>query len=817
MKRLSRRQLVAACGALGVGVLSGCGSTGETASPSGENTPSGIRDFRIRADRDIVSTHALGIKRDRVATHTGIPRGAAMRVEFEVTPDAQIELTGMKGVVYTDNGIEVDRWQRDMSGALEPPQTRLHTLVGVHVDPGQYLVELRPQGRVDGGASEELAQARTELIVVDSSRAHGFELPSVDLDSDGIVEPHIGRPYAFEDVLSSGVAAYRTRLYDALNPGRDTTALPAPLADLIGEARLRPVGVATERELKPIQTAIPISISQTDTQTYTVRWENRPDESGVGTRYDRAIVAIRMPRTATVVDPGDADYVVSEPTQTSLVWVTRAPVTGIPVKSEESGSENTLWQQSFRLRVNPDPPLGPYATPTPTPTATQTQTPTPTATPEGTPTPTPLPTTEMEVHVSLQVGPLAERTQTPISYDEPVSGSIAAGGARYVDAQYQESPSSGIWATLSSQMVSTEVTPEPVETWNRGQWPSAGGGGQRARVQSGRTGAGVVNDQWQTTVGDPDRLDYTRAINTEPVIAAGLVFVGSNTGSIYGIEALTGEIRWQSQLRDRVRVSPAYDSGVVYAGSDAGEVVALTAEDGVTQWQTEIGAAISGDVLLGAETVYLSDARGRLHALDQETGEPRWQRRVSTGMTSTPTLLANSVIVGSRDGTVAAVAASDGRRRWERRFESGIEAAPTAMSNRIIVGTRGGTVAAVNAAGERLWEQTVDQSIRAPIAALEESLFIPATKQIEALTPQRGERRWSRELDGAVLGGSTVANRTLYIGTREGALIGFDTWSGRERFRQSLGATVGFSAPAVVDGVCVIGTVDGTVHGFIKQ
>jgi hypothetical protein len=85
------------------------------------------------------------------------------------------------------------------------------------------------------------------------------------------------------------------------------------------------------------------------------------------------------------------------------------------------------------------------------------------------------------------------------------------------------------------------------------------------------------------------------------------------------------------------------------------------------------------------------------------------------------------------------------------------------------------------------------------------------------LTRNRGTTRWSRQLSGAALGGPVVTNRTVYVGTRDGTLSGFDTWSGRERFRRGLTTAVGFSAPAVTDGVCVIGTVDGTVHGFINR
>jgi FOG: WD40-like repeat len=800
--------------------LSGCGSSGEETLTPEEDTPLGIRDFRIRADRDIVSTQTLAIDSDRVAARTGIPRGAALRSEFELMPDTQIEMTGIEGVVYTQNGVEVVRWEQDITGTLTPPQTRFHTLVEVTLEPGRYLIELQPQGRINGGQVSQLAQAQTDLTVVDNDRASGVTLPNPDSDDDGITEPHIGRPYAFDDVLSDGVAQSRTELYAELNPNRNQAVFPPPLAGLIVDNPLRPVSVPSARDLQAIQTDIPISISQTGTQTYTVRWKNTPSDSGVEIRYDRAVIAVTLPNTATVLDSGDADFVVSapSPTQTTLVWIARAPITGIPVENGRIDSQ-TLWQQSFRIQTNPDPPLGPYATPTAmeslnmTSRETETSEDTPT---EGTPTPTPLPTTTPTVHVSLQVGPLAHRTRTPIVYNEPTSGSIAAGGTRYIDSKYQQSPDTGIWATLSSQTKSMEVTPEQTKTWNRGNWESAGAGNDRTRAQYGRTGAVDTNERWQTTVGDPDRLDYTRAINVEPIIAEGLAFVGSNTGDIYAIDALRGDINWQVELADRVRVSPAYHDSSIYVGSNAGEIRALTAENGVIQWQTEIEAAITGDLLVTEETVYISDVRGRLHAFNRETGEKRWQRRIDSKALSTPTLTSNSIIVGSQSGMLTAVTPSDGTRRWQQQFGAAIETSPTVLNEMIITGTRGGEVTAINMSGERLWERGFEQPIRAPIATVAETTFITTINDIHAVTRGRGTSRWSRQLPGAVLGGPVVANRTVYVGTRDGTLTGLDTWSGRERFRRELNSAVGFSAPAVVDGVCVIGTVDGTVHGFVN-
>ena len=66
------------------------------------------------------------------------------------------------------------------------------------------------------------------------------------------------------------------------------------------------------------------------------------------------------------------------------------------------------------------------------------------------------------------------------------------------------------------------------------------------------------------------------AVQSSPAVAGGVVYVGSNDGSLYAINAVTGKKLWSYYTGVGVYSSPAVSAGVVYVGSDVGKVYAFS-------------------------------------------------------------------------------------------------------------------------------------------------------------------------------------------------------------------------------------------------
>ena len=66
-------------------------------------------------------------------------------------------------------------------------------------------------------------------------------------------------------------------------------------------------------------------------------------------------------------------------------------------------------------------------------------------------------------------------------------------------------------------------------------------------------------------------------VSSSPVIAEGVLYVGSEDGNLFALDAETGEPRWMHPTGDKVYSSPSVTDGILYVGSSDGRLYALRA------------------------------------------------------------------------------------------------------------------------------------------------------------------------------------------------------------------------------------------------
>ena len=104
-------------------------------------------------------------------------------------------------------------------------------------------------------------------------------------------------------------------------------------------------------------------------------------------------------------------------------------------------------------------------------------------------------------------------------------------------------------------------------------------------ANTSHSGAGTGNSALTSTL----LWSYTTygMVYSSPAVVGGVVYVGSEDGNVYALNASNG-------LRDTPSVvsSPAVVGGVVYVGSEDGNVYALNAANGAELWNYTTGAGI---------------------------------------------------------------------------------------------------------------------------------------------------------------------------------------------------------------------------------
>ncbi|KAA9132025.1 outer membrane protein assembly factor BamB [Marinihelvus fidelis] len=145
-----------------------------------------------------------------------------------------------------------------------------------------------------------------------------------------------------------------------------------------------------------------------------------------------------------------------------------------------------------------------------------------------------------------------------------------------------------------------------------------------------------------------------------PTEADGIVVVRSIDGRVFGLDARNGRRVWVYDhsvplLTLRGNANPLIRAGIVYLGYDSGEVVALRLDDGTLVWEQAVVtpegrseldrlADVDGQMAIVASDLLVSSFKNRVSSLAADSGRLLWFKDVSsaTGVTVLRTHLATS-------------------------------------------------------------------------------------------------------------------------------------------------------------------------------
>ena len=247
-------------------------------------------------------------------------------------------------------------------------------------------------------------------------------------------------------------------------------------------------------------------------------------------------------------------------------------------------------------------------------------------------------------------------------YDSLTTGSMQTQSSGLTDAQKKAlaefmagrplgSAREGDGKSMPNQCTSNPTLANPAE--GRG-WNGWGNGLSNTRFQTagaaGLTAAQVPRLKLKWAFGFPTGV----SANAQPAVVAGRVFVGSDNGFFYSLDAKTGCVYWSFQQGSVVRNSPTVGAVTgqgaaryaVFFGDGHANVYALDAQTGRQLWKTKVDphfvARITAGITYYNGKVFVPvssseefssghpdypccTARGSVVALDASTGKEIWK------------------------------------------------------------------------------------------------------------------------------------------------------------------------------------------------
>jgi hypothetical protein len=200
-------------------------------------------------------------------------------------------------------------------------------------------------------------------------------------------------------------------------------------------------------------------------------------------------------------------------------------------------------------------------------------------------------------------------------------------------------------------------------------WASAAVADDWPTVHHDNQRSGLTRDE----VRGPYRLAWTSefpreivATRVEPIVAAGLVFVGTQNGTLWALDRQTGQRRWKHRTAGPILHSAAIADGRVVCGDAASSLWALDARDGTVVWQFRSRrGGFAASPLVQNGTVFIGSRDGTFYAVAADSGQLRWELPTAGPIRCTAAAAGDKVVFVSDDMHAYALEAGTGKLVWK--------------------------------------------------------------------------------------------------------------------------------------------------------
>lgn len=205
-----------------------------------------------------------------------------------------------------------------------------------------------------------------------------------------------------------------------------------------------------------------------------------------------------------------------------------------------------------------------------------------------------------------------------------------------------------------------------------------------AAVRDGVAYVGAVNGVFHAVKLADGSLAWTfsagRPIFGEAAVEGDAVYFVCDNGFLFKLARDTGKEVWRYDLGDAqvARILPhpsVYDydheaptpvlaDGVVYVGSGDGSFHAVDAATGRRVWRIESSGKIRSTAALAGPNLVFTNFAGAIHLIERSSGREIWRKQRPAAFTGSPVVVDGLVIAGDRSAAFMGLKLDSGEEQW---------------------------------------------------------------------------------------------------------------------------------------------------------
>ena len=352
--------------------------------------------------------------------------------------------------------------------------------------------------------------------------------------------------------------------------------------------------------------------------------------------------------------------------------------------------------------------------------------------------------------------------------------------------------------------------------------------------------ADTNNVMWTyTTDGD---------VYSSPAVVDGRVYIGSDDGHVYCLDAEDGDKIWNSSNVGTVWYSsPAISDGRVYIGGDL--LYCLNNEDGSRIWSYQGGINIASSPAVVGDRVYIGTWEGNICCLDADPDDNGdgvinhnpydeidddndegyddsilidydliWIYETGDLVISSPAVYADKVYVGSKDKKFYCLYANNGTEIWNYTTQGYVDSSPAIADGKVYFGSDDNKIYCLYADnGTEKWRYSTQGDVKSSPAIANGKVYVGSLdNKVYCLDVTTGLPAWDSPFTTSndVSSSPAIADGKVYIGSLNKKVYCLDADDGTKLWEYETQGKIDHSSPAIVDGKVYIGSLDNEVYCF---
>lgn len=319
-------------------------------------------------------------------------------------------------------------------------------------------------------------------------------------------------------------------------------------------------------------------------------------------------------------------------------------------------------------------------------------------------------------------------------------------------------------------------------------------------------------------------------IYSTPVTDGDNLYIGDDVGCMYALDLKTGKTQWTFDTGMRIVGSPAVSDGIVVFGSANYTIYGLDTKTGKEKWRVETQQAVMGAATIDNGIAYIGGGDGKMYAIDIHTGKVKWAfDELKNYVLTRPLVYDNKLYFGCWDTHFYALNLSDGSLVWKwNNGNSNPKLSPASVwpvvaNGKIFITAPDRYFTCLDAeTGQQIW-RTKQYKVRETVGISEDGKTVYSKCMWDTIvamdaTTHEPITRWAAHAGFGYEHNPAMPlekDGTLWIGTKNGLLLGMDATNGNVRWRHKIGNSILNTPLPLSDKECVFTSSEGTVT-YIK-